>query len=334
MSAHVPGPSPDHGHSASAASRAAASRGAASHGHGAAASVPRLAVALALTTTVLVAEVVAASLTGSLALLADAGHMLTDVAGLVMALAAAHLAARPAAGRRTWGLRRAEILGAALQAGMLGVVGVAVAVRAVQNLVHPPTVEAGGMLVMGVVGLLANIVSLLVLAGGRRASLNMRAAFLEVANDALGSVGVLVAAAVVARTGWMRADAVVSLVIAALIVPRAAVLLRAAGRVLLEEAPVELDVDEVRRHMLELDHVEEVHDLHVTQVATGLPVLTAHVVVRDECLRDGHAAAILDALQECVAEHFPVRIEHSTFQLEPARHRTHEHGLCAPSPSS
>ena len=299
-----------------------------SSSHGSASSVPRLLIALGLTITVFVAEVVSALLASSLALLADAGHMLTDIAGLVMALTAARLSTRPPSGRRTWGLRRAEILGAALQAGMLGVVGIAVAVRAIQNLVHPPTVEAGGMLVMGAVGLLANVLSLVVLAGGRGANLNMRAAFLEVANDALGSVGVLVAASVVAGTGWMRADAVVSLAIAALIVPRAVVLLRAAGRVLLEEAPADLDVDEVRRHMLDLDHVEAVHDLHVTQVASGLPVLTAHVVVRDECLRDGHTAAILDALQECVAEHFPVRIEHATFQLEPERHRAHEHGLC------
>lgn len=302
-----------------------------SHSHGSqdlTASRSRLAVALGLTVLVLVAEVVTALITNSLALLADAGHMLTDVAGLLMALTAAHLATRPATDQRTWGLRRAEVIGAALQAGMLGVVGLSVGVRAVLDLFDPPDVAGGGMLVMGVVGLVANVVSLLVLAGGRGTSLNMRAAFLEVTSDALGSVGVIVAAVVVWTTGWERADAVASLVIAALIVPRALVLLRSAGRVLMEESPDGLDVAEVRRHMLALDHVEAVHDLHVTQVASGLPVLTAHVAVRDECLRDGHASEILHALQECVAEHFPVRIEHSTFQIESTRHREHEH-LCA-----
>ena len=301
------------------------------HSHGSqdlTASRSRLAVALGLTVLVLVAEVVTALVTNSLALLADAGHMLTDVAGLVMALTAAHLATRPATDQRTWGLLRAEVIGAALQAGMLGVVGLSVGVRAVLDLFDPPDVAGGGMLVMGVVGLVANVVSLLVLAGGRGTSLNMRAAFLEVTSDALGSVGVIVAAVVVWTTGWERADAVASLVIAALIVPRALVLLRSAGRVLMEESPDGLDVAEVRRHMLALDHVEAVHDLHVTQVASGLPVLTAHVAVRDECLRDGHASEILHALQECVAEHFPVRIEHSTFQIESTRHREHEH-LCA-----
>ena len=184
-----------------------------SHSHGSqdlTASRSRLAVALGLTVLVLVAEVVTALITNSLALLADAGHMLTDVAGLVMALTAAHLATRPATDQRTWGLRRAEVIGAALQAGMLGVVGLSVGVRAVLDLFEPPDVAGGGMLVMGVVGLVANVVSLLVLAGGRGTSLNMRAAFLEVTSDALGSVGVIVAAVVVWTTGWERADDVAS----------------------------------------------------------------------------------------------------------------------------
>lgn len=299
-----------------------------SHSHGRGASTTRLAAALTLTAGVFIAEVVTALLTGSLALLADAGHMITDVAGLIMALAAAQLSQRPATPQRTWGLRRAEVIGAALQAGTLGVVGVVVAARAVHNLIVPTPVEAEGMLVMGVIGLLANAVALLILAGGRSESLNMRAAFLEVLNDALGSVGVLVAAGVVATTGWMQADAVVSLLIAALIVPRAVALLRAAGRVLMDFTPENLDLQQVRAHILDLDHVEEVHDLHAWTVASGLPVLTAHVTVRDECLRDGHTEQILDRLHKCVAEHFPVRIEHATFQLEPASHREHE-TVCA-----
>ena len=299
-----------------------------SHNHGAGASRGRLLVALCLSATVLVAEIVTAFLTGSLALLADAGHMLTDVVGLVIALTAAHLSVRPATDRSTWGMRRAEVIGAALQAGMLAVVGVFVAFKAVHNLVAPPQVEASGMLVMGVIGLTANVVALLVLSGGHGDSLNMRAAFLEVLNDALGSVGVIIAAAVVARTGWTRADAVASLVIAVLILPRAVVLLRSALAVLMDFTPEELDLAQVRTHMLGVDHVEEVHDLHAWTVASGMPVLTAHVVVRDECLRDGHTEEILDRLQGCVAEHFPVRIQHATLQLEPVSHLEHEAAYC------
>ena len=299
-----------------------------SHNHGAGASRGRLLVALCLSATVLVAEIVTALLTGSLALLADAGHMLTDVVGLVIALTAAHLSVRPATDRSTWGMRRAEVIGAALQAGMLAVVGVFVAFKAVHNLVAPPQVEASGMLVMGVIGLTANVVALLVLSGGHGDSLNMRAAFLEVLNDALGSVGVIIAAAVVARTGWTRADAVASLVIAVLILPRAVVLLRSALAVLMDFTPEELALAQVRTHMLGVDHVEEVHDLHAWTVASGMPVLTAHVVVRDECLRDGHTEEILDRLQGCVAEHFPVRIQHATLQLEPVSHLEHEAAYC------
>ena len=325
----TPGSHEDHDHSPAATEHAHGH----SHNHGAGASRGRLLIALCLSVTVLVAEIITALLTGSLALLADAGHMLTDVVGLVMALVAAHLSTRPATDRSTWGMRRAEVIGAALQAGMLAVVGAFVAFKAIHNLLVAPQVEASGMLVMGVIGLVANIIALVVLSGGRGGdghgeNLNMRAAFLEVLNDALGSVGVIIAAAIVARTGWTRADAVVSLIIAALILPRAVTLLRSALAVLMDFTPKELDLAQVRTHMLEVDHVEEVHDLHAWTVASGMPVLTAHVVVRDECLRDGHTEEILDRLQSCMAEHFPVRIQHATLQLEPVSHLEHEAAHC------
>ena len=325
----TPGSHEDHDHSPAATEHAHGH----SHNHGAGASRGRLLIALRLSVTVLVAEIITALLTGSLALLADAGHMLTDVVGLVMALVAAHLSTRPATDRSTWGMRRAEVIGAALQAGMLAVVGVFVAFKAIHNLLVAPQVEASGMLVMGVIGLVANIIALVVLSGGRGGdghgeNLNMRAAFLEVLNDALGSVGVIIAAAIVARTGWTRADAVVSLLIAVLILPRAVALLRSALAVLMDFTPKELDLAQVRTHMLEVDHVEEVHDLHAWTVASGMPVLTAHVVVRDECLRDGHTEEILDRLQSCMAEHFPVRIQHATLQLEPVSHLEHEAAHC------
>ncbi|MFH5821490.1 cation diffusion facilitator family transporter [Georgenia sp. AZ-5] len=284
----------------------------------------RLAVAFGITAAVFVAEVVGALWTGSLALLVDAAHMLTDTAGLLMALVAASLVARPATARRTWGFRRAEVLAAAAQATLLLGVGVYAVVEGVRRLMTPPEVEPGGLLVLGVVGLVANVVALVVLAGSRSANLNLRAAFLEVVNDALGSVAVIVGAVVIATTGWTRADAVAGIVISALIVPRTLMLLRESTSVLLESAPRGLDLAEVRRHLLGVPHVRAVHDLHASQIASGLPVLSAHVVIDDECFRDGHATALLRELRNCVAEHFPVSVEHSTFQLEPAGHRPHE----------
>lgn len=284
----------------------------------------RLRVALVLSASVLAAEVVGAWWTGSLALLVDAGHAVTDVAGLGLALGAARAVLRPATDRRTWGLRRAEVLSATAQAAVLLAVGVYAVVEGVRRLVHPHLVDAGGLALLGAVGLVANVAALLVLRRGRRSTLNLRAAFLEVANDALGSMAVLVSALVIATTGWTRADAVAALIIAGLIVPRAVLVLREAVDVLLESAPPGLDLDTVRSHLLALPHVTGVHDLHATRIATGLPVLSAHVVVDDTCLEEGRTAELLDELQACVAGHFSVAVEHSTFQIEPAAHSGHE----------
>jgi cobalt-zinc-cadmium efflux system protein len=273
--------------------------------------------------------VVGAIWTGSLALLVDAAHMLTDAGGLLLALVASVLTMRAPTARRTWGLRRAEVLAALAQAAVLLAVGVYVVVEAVQRLLDPPEIPSTELLVFGVIGLLANIASIAVLASARSANLNLRAAFLEVVNDALGSVAVIVAAIVISTTGWGGADAIAALFVGFLIVPRTVRLLREALDVLLESTPRGLDLDAVRDHLLGVDLVRGVHDLHASQIATGLPVLTAHVVVDDECFHDGHVPRILDALQECVAGHFEVNIEHSTFQLEPPSHAEHEAGVHA-----
>jgi cobalt-zinc-cadmium efflux system protein len=283
----------------------------------------RLTLVLAVTTVVLVVEVVGAAVSGSLALFADAGHMLTDVAGLSLALVAARLAQRPATAQRTWGYRRAEVLAAAAQAAVLLAVGGFVLIEAVRRLVDPPEVASTAMVVFGVVGLAGNAVGVALLASSRDANLNMRAAFLEVVNDALGSAAVLVAAVVIALTGWQRADGLASLLIGALIVPRTWRLLRETVDVLLEATPKNLDLDAVREHLLAVPHVHALHDLHATQVATDLPVLTVHVVVDDSCFHDAHLPALLDELQDCLAGHFDV--EHSTFQFERAGHADHEH---------
>jgi len=285
----------------------------------------RLAIALSITAVILVAEVVGAAITGSLALLVDAAHMLTDAAGLTIALIAVTVSTRPASTRRTWGLARAEVLGATAQAAILLAVGVFVLIEAVQRLFDPPTIASGPLLVFGVIGLVGNVASIAVLASGRAATLNLRAAFLEVVNDALGSIAVIAAAIVIALTGWQSADAVAAILIGALILPRAVLLLRDTGNVLLESTPKGVDLDSIRLHIMELPHVQAVHDLHVTQIATGLPVLTAHVVVDDSCFFDGHAPKMLDELQQCVAQHFAMPIDHSTFQLELAEHAEHEH---------
>ncbi|MET8576651.1 cation diffusion facilitator family transporter [Streptomyces sp. NPDC005012] len=286
----------------------------------------RLRAALAITSLVTVAEITGGLLAGSLALVADAAHMATDALGLGMALLAVRFAGRPASGHRTFGFARAEILAALANCLLLFGVGGYVVIEAVGRLLEPAEVEGGLTLLFGAVGLVANMVSLLLLMGGRRESLNVRGAFLEVAADALGSVAVLVSAAVVLLTGWAAADPVASLVIALMIVPRAWRLLRETVEVLLEAAPRDVDLAEVRAHLLALPGVDEVHDLHVWTITSGLPVLSAHVVVGAEVLEGrGHERMLRD-LQSCLGSHFDVA--HCTFQLEPAGHAAHEAGLC------
>lgn len=300
------------------------------HGHGvrsAAGHRRPLAIVLAISTTVLIVEVVGAIISGSLALLADAGHLLTDVAGLTLALIAAVIIDRPATLRRTWGYRRVEILAAAAQAAVLLAVGIFVLVEAVRRLVTPPEVTAGAMVIFGIVGLVGNGVSILLLSRIQRGNLNTRAARLEVINDALGSIAVIVAAIVIATTGWTRADPIASLAIGALILPRTWKLLRETTDVLMEATPKGVDLEQIRAHILGVNHVHTVHDLHASSVSSDLPVLSAHVVVDESCFHDGHLPRLLDQLQQCLAGHFDV--EHSTFQFEPAGHADHEHGAHA-----
>ena len=284
----------------------------------------KLLIVFAITFSVMAAEIIGAFLTGSLALLADAGHMFTDSTGLLIALIAASLALKPPTLKRTWGYKRAEIIAAAFQAALLLVVGTFVIVEGIRRFFEPPEIAGPAMLWFGVIGLAGNAIGLIVLASGRNHNFNMKAAFLEVLNDALGSVAVIVAAIIIAVTGWVQADAIVSLLIGVLIIPRTLKLLRDTVNVLMENAPAGLDLGEVREHILALPHVIDVHDLHASLVGSGTPVLSAHVTVEDTCMMDGHAATILADLQRCVAEHFDVSVEHSTFQIEPAAHRDQE----------
>jgi cobalt-zinc-cadmium efflux system protein len=291
--------------------------------HGADSGSPgRLAAVLGISATILVVEVIGALVSGSLALLADAGHMLTDVFGLSLALGAAVLARRPATPERTWGFLRAEVLAAAGQAAVLLAVGCFVIVEAIRRLVDPPEVASTAMIVFGLVGLIGNSASILLLVRTRTHDMNMRAAFLEVVNDALGSVAVLLAAVTIAITGWQQADAVASLIIGCLILPRTWRLLSETVDVLLEATPRDLDLTAVVEHIRAVPHVRDVHDLHASRVSSRLPVLTAHVVVDDSCFMDGELPRLLDELQNCLAGHFDV--EHSTFQFEAHGHVEHE----------
>jgi cobalt-zinc-cadmium efflux system protein len=221
------------------------------------------------------------------------------------------------------------VLGATAQAAVLLGVGVFVVVEAIQRFARPTDVPGPALLVFGAAGLAGNLLALAVLRRADGRDLNSRAALLEVLNDALGSVGVLVAGLVIALTGWTRADGVAALLVGALIVPRTLLLLRDAADVLLESVPRGLDLEEVRSHLLQQEHVLAVHDLHATRVSSSLPVLSAHVVVEPVCFRDGTAPAVLDALQHCVAAHFAISLTHSTFQLEPPAHTAHEAGTHA-----
>jgi len=297
----------------------------AGHDHATSNNRNRLLIAFIITVAVFVAQAIGAIVTGSLALLVDTAHMLTDSAGLLMALLAAGLMQRPATKKHSWGLRRTEVLSAMAQSSLLFAVGIYALIEGVRRLVEPPEIQPTGLLVFGIIGLVANIAALLVLTGGRNSNLNMKAAFLEVINDALGSVGVILSAIVIALFGWYQADAVAGILIAALIVPRTIVLLKASLGVLLESTPKGIDPEDVRSHIMAMDHVTDVHDLHITRISSDLPVLTAHVIVDDSCFRDGHAAEMLPALQRCVAEHFELSIEHSTFQIEPESNIDREH---------
>lgn len=287
------------------------------HGHGA--GVPhrgRLLAAFGLTLGVLAVEVAGALATGSLALLSDAGHVLTDVLGLGMALAAVTAAARGATDRqRSFGLHRLEILAALANAVLL--VGVAgyVLVEAAGRLGDPPAIAPGPVLAVAAVGLAANVVAWLLLRPAARDSLNVRGASLEVAADTVGSVGVVAAAGVTAVTGWPYADPIVAAAIGLWILPRTWALGREALRILVQAAPDRVPLDEVRRDLAGLHGVVDVHDLHVWTLTSDKDVASAHLMIRAGA--DGHE--VLDQARDLLAARH--RIVHATLQVEPDTHR-------------
>ena len=293
-----------------------------SHSAGRAEDRAGLRVVLAITVAVLVVELVGAWVAGSLALLADAGHMATDAAAIVLALGASYLATYGGGPRSTFGLHRAEILAALVNAlALLAMCGY-LAYAGIRRLADPAPVDAGPLVAFATVGLLANAVSLLVLRRSSSGSLNLRGAMTEVWSDLVGSLLAVVAGVVIWATGFDRADPIASLAIAVLILPRAVVLLKESAAILLEVAPAGLDLAEVRRHLLGMPGVVDVHDLHAWTITSGMPSLSAHVTVTQEVLDELGVGGILDRLCECTAEHFDLR--HCTFQVEPASHQDHE----------
>jgi cobalt-zinc-cadmium efflux system protein len=283
-----------------------------------------LVASLVLLVAFMAFEVGAAVASGSLVLLADAGHMLVDVGAIAGSLVAIHLAARPETRSHTYGMKRAEILAAAANAITLLIVSALVTWDAVVRLLHPSPVDGAVLIVVAAVGVAVNVVATSVMARANRRSLNIEGAYRHILTDLYGFAGTLIAGIVIVLWGFDRADAIASLVVVALMLKAAVELLRPSLRILLEATPEDIDLIEVRQHLLELPEVESIHDLHAWTLTSSLPILTAHVVVTDECLNTGEVGRVLDHLQECLAGHFDV--EHSTLQFESAGHIEHEVG--------
>jgi cobalt-zinc-cadmium efflux system protein len=286
----------------------------------------RLMAVMAISAGIAAAEIAGSVASGSLVLVADAAHMAADAAGVGLSVLAAFIAARPASGRATYGYARAEILAATVNALLLLGLAAYIIAQAVQRLAAPPQVGSGLMIVFGLVALAGNGASVLLLRRGQADSLNVRGAFLEVASDTFGALAVIISGVVIAATGFLQADPIASLAVALLILPRTWRLLRDAVDVLLEASPRGVDLAQIRTHMTGLAGVTDVHDLHAWTITSGLPVLSAHVVVDPAVLAANQSAAMLDALQGCLRGHFDV--VHSTFQLEPAGHAEHEPSVC------
>ncbi len=299
--------------------------GAEAHTHGVVADADTryLRVALALIVGFMAVEVVVAFLVHSLALLSDAGHMLTDAGAIAASLWAIRLAARPAAGAWTYGWKRAEILSAAVNGITLLVVSGVVTIEAIRRLFAPAPVQGGPVLAVALLGVAVNLAATWTLAQANRSSLNVRGAFRHILTDLYGFIATVLAGLVILLTGFTRADSIASLIVVALMIHAAWGLLRDSGRILLEAAPQGVDLGDIRAHLTENPHVQDVHDLHVWTLTSDLPTLSAHVVVDDECFVDGHVPRLLDEMQACLMGHFDV--EHSTFQLESAAHSDHEH---------
>jgi cobalt-zinc-cadmium efflux system protein len=289
-----------------------------SHDHAGEASLRRLWWAMLINAAFLLVEFVGGLLTNSLALLSDAGHMLTDVAALAVAIAAAHLARRPPTPRRTFGLLRTEVIGAFLNGVTLVVIVGLIFWKAMQRFAQPVDVDAPVMLAIAAAGLLANAASVAVLLPSRGHSLNIQAAFLHMAADALGSLAAITAGSVIWATGWTPIDALVSLLIGVLILYSTVGLLRRTLSILLNATPSRISYGEVKEALEKIPHFDQIQDLHIWTIASGMDILTAHVRLEPGCSDTTHWQQCLQVAQKMLHEEFG--IEHSTLQLEPPGH--------------
>jgi len=275
-----------------------------------------LLLTLGLTATYTVAEVIGGLLTGSLALLADAGHMLSDTGSIAVALVAIWLARRPATAKRSFGYKRAEILAALLNGVTLVAISIWIFVEAIDRFADPPEVLGGWMLVIAVGGVLINVVGALILARGDRTSLNLRAALRHVIADLLGSVGVIAAAVVILTTGWLYADPLISVLIGALVAASSWGVLRESVSILLEATPNNIDAEEVEAKLLSVAGVTDVHDLHIWTITSGFPALAAHVLVErgEDCHgKRRELERLLDAAFHI--DHTTLQVDHASEQL-------------------
>lgn len=275
----------------------------------------RLWWALVINLVFLVVEVIGGILTNSLALLADAGHMLTDVGALALAIFVAHLARRKATPDRTFGLLRAEVLGAFINGGTLVLIVGLIFREAWKRLGQIQEIDGPFMLLIAALGLLANLVSALILSKGREENVNVRGAFLHMVADALGSVGAIAAGTVIWTTGWYPIDTIASVVIGLLILWSSWGFLKQTLNILLEATPENIDFMEVKNSLEELEHIAAVHDLHIWTITSGMPVLSAHIGLASCCSETIHWQSCLEEAQRLLRERFG--IEHTTLQVEP-----------------
>jgi cobalt-zinc-cadmium efflux system protein len=273
----------------------------------------RLGIALALILAFMAVEVVVGILASSLALLSDAAHMLTDAGAIALALVAARLAGRPARGGYTFGLKRAEILSAQINGVTLVALAAVIVFEGIRRLISPPDVEGAAVVVVALAGIVVNLVAAMVLAGADRRSLNVEGAFQHVLTDLYAFIATAIAGGVILATGFEAADGIAALFVAALMLRSGWGLLRESGRVLLEAAPRGIDPQEIGRTLAAEPHVVEVHDLHVWEVTSGMPSLSAHVTVGAGCDTQSHRRRLAELLHE------RFNIDHTTLQVE-ARH--------------
>lgn len=282
----------------------------------------RLTIVLGIYACIIVAQVVGALLTNSIALVAEALHMTVDASGIFIALIATYFATRAANSQRTYGLMRAEIVAVLINCLLLFGLGGYILYAAITRFVHPPEVAGSGVIVFAFIGLIGAVISLVLLSRGAKESLNVRAAFLEVMSDGIGAAAIIISGILNVTLGWNQGDAIAAAAIGVIILPRAFVLLKKALNIILQGVPEGISIKDVEHAIVETDAVHDVHSLHVWALTSGVPVLSAHVVLESAADVRTHGSRVLDELTRKMREQF--HIEHVTFQLEEPAHLSHE----------